>query len=81
MVTSARYLEINISSGLSWNSHIDRITAKAKSMLSFIKRNIKTNDSQVKETAYNTLAGPQLEYAVPIWDPHTKEKILQPEIV
>ena len=30
VVTSARYLGIDISSGLTWNSHIDRITEKAK---------------------------------------------------
>ena len=28
VVTSARYLGVDISSGLSWNSHIDRITVK-----------------------------------------------------
>ena len=42
VVTSARYLGVDISSGLSWNSHIDNITAKAHSTLGFIKRNIKT---------------------------------------
>ena len=29
VVTSARYLGVDISSGLSWNSHIDNITARA----------------------------------------------------
>ena len=32
-------------------------------------------------TAYNTLVRPQLEYAAPVWDPHTKEKVLQLEKV
>lgn len=67
--------------GLSWNSHIDRITAKANSTLGFIRRNIKTQNRKVRETAYNTLVRPKLEYVCPIWDPHTKRNILQIEKV
>ena len=78
-VTSARYLGVDISSGLSWN--IDRITGNANSTLCFLKRNIKTKLPKVRETAYNTLVRPKLEYASPIWDPHTKDKISQIEKV
>ena len=74
VVSCARYLGVDISNGLSWNSHIDRITSKANSTLGFIKRNIKTQNVRVKQTAYNTLVRPQLEYAAPIWDPRTKQK-------
>lgn len=81
VVTSAKYLGVDISSGLSWNSHIDRITANANRTLAFVKRNIRTKNTQVRETAYKTLVRPQLEYAAPVWDPHTKEKILQLEKV
>ncbi|MCG7869528.1 MAG: reverse transcriptase family protein, partial [Candidatus Thiodiazotropha taylori] len=79
VVTSARYLGVDISRGLSWNSHIDRITANANRTLGFLRRNIKTKLPRVRETAYNTLVRPQLEYAAPIWDPHTITKILQLE--
>ena len=61
-VTSARYLGVDISSGLSWNSHIDRITGNANSTLGSLKRNIKIKLSKVRETAYNTLVCPKLEY-------------------
>ena len=77
VVTSAKYLGVDISSGLSWNPHIDRITKNATRTLNFIQRNIKTKNQKVRETAYSTLVRPQLEYAAPVWDPHTKEKRLQ----
>ena len=60
VMAGARYLEVDISSGLSWNSHIDRITVKANRTPGFLKRNIKTKQSKVREVAYNTLVCPQL---------------------
>ena len=80
-VTSAKYLGVDISSTLSWNSHIDRVVGNANRSLGFIRRNIKTKMSKVRETAYNTLVRPQLEYASAVWDPHTKERITQIEKV
>ena len=40
VVTSAKNLGVDISSGLSWNSHIDRITGNANRTLGYIRRNI-----------------------------------------
>ena len=42
VVTSAKYLGTDISGGLSWNSHMVRITGNANRTLDYIKRNIKT---------------------------------------
>ena len=84
LVSCARYFGVDISNGLSWSSwssHIDRITPNANSILGFVKINIKTENVRVRETAYNTLVRPQLEYAAPIWDTHTKQKIFQLEKV
>ena len=47
VVTNVKYSGIDISNGLSWNTHIDGITATA----------------------------------APVWDPYTKQKILQLERV
>ena len=79
VVASARYLGVDISSVLSWNSHIDRITGNTNRTLGFIRRNIRTKLPKVRETAYNTLVRRQLEYASPIWDPSSKKNILQIE--
>ena len=45
------------------------MTSKAYSTLKFIKRNVKTNNQKVNETAYNTYVRPQLEYCSPVWHP------------
>ena len=60
-------------SNLSWNTHVDRITANANMSLGFIKINIKTKSPQIREMAYQSLVRPQLEYASAVWDPHTKQ--------
>ena len=80
-VTGAKYFGVTISNSLSWNTHIDRITANVIRTLCFIKRNIKTKNAKIRETASNTLVRPQLEYVAPVWDPYTKHKILQLEKV
>ena len=72
-VSSARYLGFDISSNLSWNTHVNRITSNANRSLGFIKRNIKTKSPQIREAAYQSLVRPQLEYASSAWDPNTKE--------
>ena len=76
-VRCAKYLGVDISSSLSWNSHIERIASTANRTLGFIRRNIKTKMSVIRETAYNTLVRPQLEYASAVWDPHNKGQISQ----
>jgi ribonuclease P/MRP protein subunit RPP40 len=66
---AAKYLGVTLSKDLSWSKHIDNITSKANNSLRFIKRNVKTNNNKVKETAYNTYVRPQLEYCSSIWHP------------
>ena len=80
-VTSARYLGVDISSNLIWNTHVDRITANANRSLGYIKRNIKTKSPQIREMAYQSLVRPQFEYASAVWDPHTNDKTQKVEMV
>ena len=45
-VSSARYFGVDISSNLSWKTHVNRITANANRSLRLIKPNIKTKSPQ-----------------------------------
>ena len=78
-VTCTKYLGVDISGSLTWNAHIDRIASTANRTLGFVRGNIKSKVSKVRETAYNTLVRPQLEYASAVWDPHNKGQISQIE--
>ena len=77
-VTCAKYLGVDISSGLSWNPNIDRIAGSANRTLGFVRGNIRTKIPKVCEKAYNVLIRPQLEYATAMWDPHTKAPKSEP---
>ena len=72
-VDHARYLGVDISSDLNFSHHINRITANASKSLGFLKSNIKTKHSGIRESAHKTVVRPQLEYASPIWSPFTKQ--------
>ena len=79
--TSTKYLGINISSNLSWTQHIDKCTKKANSVLGFIRRNIKTNNRDIKTTAFKALVRPHLEYCCSTWSPYTDKDIRKIEMV
>ena len=69
---NAKYLGVTISSNLNWSSHINNITNKAKNSLRLLKRNLQTQNTQLKETAYKTYVRPQVEYCSTIWNPWQK---------
>ena len=68
-------------SDLRWNEHIENITGKANRTLGFIRRNVKISSPRLKTLAYSSLVRPLLEYASPVWDPHTSENINKIEMV
>ena len=47
--------------------------------LGFLDRNLAFAPRSTKEVAYKTLVRPKLEYAAPIWSPHSKRQINQIE--
>ena len=75
VVTNACYLGVDIVNDLSWKTHVTRTTNNANKSLSFVRRNLKSKNTSLREKAYKAIVRPQLEYAAPLRDPHTKEDI------
>ena len=64
---------MNISRDLSWNTHINNITASANRTLGCVKRNVQTKNKDIRTQAYNSLVRLQVEYVSAVWSPYTKE--------
>ena len=71
-VKDAKYLGVTVSDDLEWTKHINAITTKANSKLSFLRCNLKGCPEKLRETAYFALVRSFLEYSAPIWHPHQK---------
>ena len=80
-VKNAKYLGVTISSDLSWNTHVDTTAKKATTSLNFLKRNLHSCPSTVKDKCYKSLVRPIMEYASCVWDPHTQRNINKLEMV
>lgn len=70
IVSTFNYLEVHISSDLSWNEHINAITSKTSKTLGFVKYNLCLANSATKLIVYTTLFRSMIEYASVIWNPH-----------
>ena len=53
-VEGSRFLAVEISNNLSFNYHIQNITASASRFLGFLKRNIRSQTSALREMSYET---------------------------
>lgn len=81
-VNSFKYLGVTISNNLTWSNHIDIVCAKARRMLGFIYRHFYPNcNSNTLLKLYLSLVRPRLEYASPVWSPHTVSLTAQIERV
>ena len=76
-VQSAKYLGITITDNMDWGQHVSEISSKASKTLGFLHRNLAFAPKSTKEVAYKALVRPKLEYAAPIWSPHSKLQINQ----
>ena len=71
-VNEFRDLGLLTNHHLSWNSHIDTITSKAKRILGLIKRTCRGwKDTETLKTLYCTLVRSQVEYGSVVWSPYT----------
>ena len=80
-VDQAKYLGVNLSSKLNWNTHINNITSKANKSLGFLRRNLKISSQSIKTQAYFSLVRPLVEYSNTVWDPYTQMNINKIEMV
>ena len=71
-VNDAKYLGVTVSDDLEWTKHIDVITSKANSKLSFLRRSLKGCPEKLRETAYFSLVRSLLEYSAIVWRPRQK---------
>ena len=74
-VTSHENLGVKLDSKFSWAKHITEITTKSSKVLGMVKITLGPCKPEVKDTAYNMLVRPKLEYASPIWNPHISSQI------
>ena len=79
IVDMAKYLGLDTK--LTFNNHIDSICSKANQTCAFLQHNTGHCPRHMKEACYNTLVRRLVEYASVVWDPHTKCRIQQLEMV
>ena len=66
-------LGVQLSSKLSWECHINLVSAKATRALGFLRRNLVACDRSAKEKAYFALVRPLTEYCCVVWSPHQQK--------
>ena len=69
------YLGVAINTKLSWQPLINKVQNKASNTLGFFQRTLYAAPPQVRQTAYEVLVRPTLEFATGDWEPHTKTGI------
>ncbi len=81
-VSEHPYLGVQLTSDMSWGSHIASATTKATRVLNMLRRNLGRKAPQsVRETAYKGLVRPHMEYSSSVWDPHLEKDITRLEKV
>ena len=80
-VQSDKYIGVVLDNRLSFNKHTNEIAIKKTNLLNFYRRNLRMCHQNIKETAYNAIIRPHLEYASPSWNPYTSRNITKIEAV
>ena len=70
-----------IDNELIFNQHIDDISKKATNLLNLCCRNHHMCSKEVKNSAYDMIVRPHLEYASTCWNPYTNCNIDRLEAV
>ena len=78
-VESCKYLGVNISQDLKWETHIAEVSSKGNQTLGFLRRNLRKAPLKIKELAYISLVRSCIEYSSIIWDAHYQKDITSVE--
>ena len=68
------YLGVELTSDLTWKTHISNITSKANRILNLLRRHL-YGCKKVKSRAFSWLVRLHLEYSSSVWDPYFKQDI------
>lgn len=75
-VLEYKYLGVNYTTDLRWNTHVDYVVAKAGKTLGFLRRNARNFNKDTRELLYKAYVRSVIEYACVVWDPPTaRDKI------
>ncbi|MEW8548207.1 MAG: reverse transcriptase family protein, partial [Candidatus Thiodiazotropha sp.] len=69
------YLGVELTSDLTWKTHISNISERANRILNLLRRHLYNCNQDVKTRAFTTLVRPHLEYSSTVWDPYFKQDI------
>lgn len=67
-------LGVHIDSKLTFDSHINSAVNKANKILAITKRTFEYMDPEIFCLIFKSMVRPHLEYAAPIWSPHTMKQ-------
>ena len=81
VVSQYTYLGVTMSNTMSWQIHINGITARANKMLGLIRRNLRGTSQKLRQQAYISLVRPHLEYCCSAWNPYTWKEVTKIENV
>ena len=65
-----------MDSKLSWNDHISHISSKVSKTLNLLRRHMFTCHTSSKHKTFRAFVLRVLDYASPVWNPHTQKNIL-----
>ena len=65
-------LGVKFDDSLKFDTHINEIINKANRILGIVRKTFECLDKQIFNYVYKGIIRPHLEYAAPVWSPHTK---------
>ena len=70
VVSSIKYLGVNVTSDLSWSIHVRNTVKGTKHQLGLLYRKLHLATPQVRHSIYRSAVLPKLEYCSSVWDLH-----------